>query len=121
MATIHVKFTNTPSDDTLRAYAEEKVAAFAKLLDSVAFDAAKCDVEFRRSTHHRTGDVCYAEVTLRAGGKVYRSSKEESTLTKAIDKVKDDILEELRVDKRRAAHERAKGREVKDLLRQRAR
>jgi len=121
MATIHIKFTDTPSDDVLRAYAEEKVAAFAKLLDPAAFDAAKCAIEFRKSTHHRTGDVCYAEVTLHAEGKVYRSSKEEPTLKKAIDKVKDDILEELRVEKRRAAHERMKGREVKELLRQRAR
>jgi ribosomal subunit interface protein len=99
---INIKFTDTPVDDRLRAYANEKVNAFTKILHGRELEATVCDIEFQRSTHHQTGDVCRAEVTLDTGSKVYRSSKEEPTLEKAIDKVKDDILAELRNDKGRA-------------------
>ena len=72
-------------------------------------ESAVCDVEFRHDTHHQSGDVCYAEVTLEADGKVYRASKVEQSLEKAIDKVKDDILQELRVEKQRREHNFMKG------------
>jgi ribosome-associated translation inhibitor RaiA len=96
------KFTDTPSDDRLRAYAEEKIDAFSKLLHEREVESAMCYVEFKKSTHHHTGDVCSAEVTLEVTGKVYRCVKEEPTFEKAIDKVKDDILASLRADKGRA-------------------
>jgi len=95
----NIKFTDIEHDEALRDYAMQKVAAFTKLLQGEELTAAVCDVEFKKSTHHQHGDVCYAEVTLEVGGKVYRASKEEPTLEKAIDKVKDDILESLRTDK----------------------
>lgn len=96
---LNFKFTDTESDDTLRAYTESKVASFEKLLDQESADAAVCAIEFRRSTKHQTGDVCTAEVTLEADGKIYRVSKDEPTFEKAIDKVKDDIIESLRSEK----------------------
>lgn len=99
---INIKFTDTPPDDRLRDYATEKVEAFGKLLHQRELDASVCAIEFKKSTHHQKGDVCIAEVTLDTGSKIYRSSKEEPTLEKAIDKVKDDILAELRNDKGRA-------------------
>ena len=99
---INIKFTDTPADERLREYAMEKVGAFSKILHGRELDAAVCAIEFKRSTHHQHGDVCTAEVTLDTGSKVYRSSKEEPTLEKAIDNVKDDILAELKNDKGRA-------------------
>ena len=96
------KFTDTQTDDRLRSYALEKIDAFSKFLHEREVDSAMCYVEFKKSTHHHTGDVCSAEVTLEVTGKVYRSVKEEPTFEKAIDKVKDDILASLRADKGRA-------------------
>jgi ribosomal subunit interface protein len=114
---INIKFTDTDPDDTLRAYAEEKIDAFGKLLSDEDLASAVCDVEFKKSTHHQTGDVCYAEVTMEAGGKVYRSTKEEPTLEKAIDKVKDDILQALRTDKQKREYKFLKGaQEAKEML-----
>lgn len=99
---INFKFTDTPADERLRQYALEKIEAFSKVIHGKHIDAAVCYVEFRKSTHHHTGDVCSAEVTLEVDGKVYRCVKEEETFEKAIDKVKDDILESLRAERGRA-------------------
>jgi ribosome-associated translation inhibitor RaiA len=117
--TINVKFTDTEPNDVLRAYAEEKVEAFGKLLREEDFAGAVCDIEFRHDAHHQTGDVCYAEVTLEAGGEVYRASKAEPTFEKAIDKLKDDILQALRVEKTKHEHNFMKGaREAKEMMQQ---
>lgn len=115
---INIRFTDTERDEQLRGYVEEKVSSFAKLMADREFDAAVCNIELKHSTHHHTGDVCYAEVTLEVEGKVHRSSKEEPTFEKAIDKVKDDILQSLREAKERTEHKFIKGAQKgKEMLR----
>ncbi len=115
----NIKFTNTAHDESLKEYALLKVEAFGKLVSEQVFEGAVCTIEFRKSAHHKKGDVCYAEATLRANGKTYRSSKEEPTLRKAIDKVKDDILRELRIDKKAVHSERIRGAsEIKKHIRE---
>jgi len=114
----NIKFTDMEPSNELRDYAELKVASFGKLLHEQELEAAVCDVEFKRDTHHQSGDVCYAEVTLEAGGKVYRVSKVEPNFEKAIDKVKDDVIAVLREDKERHKDSvRRGGREAKEMLR----
>lgn len=114
---INFKFTDTEPDTVLRAYAEEKVESFGKLLHGKDLEGAVCNVEFRHDAHHQSGDVCYAEVTLEAGGEVVRVSKIEPTFEKAIDKVKDDVLQALRVQKQKREHDFLKGaREAKGML-----
>ena len=111
------KFTDTESNDALREYADEKITSFEKLLDEQAAAAAVCDVEFKRDTHHQSGDVCYAEITLETDGKLHRVSKAEPTFEKAIDKVKDDMLASLREDKGKVEDNiRRGGREAKEML-----
>lgn len=113
----NIKFTDTEADDTLKVYTETKLDSFSKFLDTESANAAVCYVEFRRNTKHQSGDVCTAEVTLEAEGKVFRVSKDEPTFTKAIDKVKDDILQALRVDKGKNINKSRKGgRELKTML-----
>lgn len=106
---INIKFTDMEPDDTLRDYAMTKVDAFGKLINEEELEASVCDIEFKKDTHHQKGDVCYAEVTLEVAGKIYRSSKFEKTHEKGIDKVKDDILQSLRVDKHKRQHKFMKG------------
>lgn len=95
----NIKFTDTNPNDALRAYAEKKIEMFKKLLTKEESDAAVCSAEFRRCTKHQTGKVCTAEITLEVSGRVYRVSKDEPTFRKAIDKVKDDILQCIGADK----------------------
>jgi ribosome-associated translation inhibitor RaiA len=106
---ISYKFTDTEPDVTLQAYAQSKVLAFEKLLSKKDADAAICDVEFRRSTKHQTGDVCTAEVNLEVEGELYRVTKDEPSFEKAIDKVKDDILNSLRDNKEKHRKLQKKG------------
>jgi ribosome-associated translation inhibitor RaiA len=112
---VNIKFSAMESEDSLKLYAEEKIASFHKVLSEQVFQDAVCDVELRRDAHHQTGDVCYAEVTLEADGEVYRASKAEQTHEKALDKIKDDILETIRADKGRAETQFLRGaREAKE-------
>ena len=116
---INIKFTDTEHDDTLRAYVEQKIDSFSKLLSDSEVEAAVCNVELKRDTHHQNGDVCTAEVTLEVNGKLYRVSKTEPTLEKAIDKVKDDVLELLRTDKEKHRDQHRRGAaEAKEMLRE---
>jgi ribosome-associated translation inhibitor RaiA len=105
----NIRFTGMEPSERLQSYVDEKVEAFSKLLDPETTDAAICDVELTRDTKHQTGDVCSAEFTLEADGKVYRVCKSEPTFEKAIDKVKDDILQSLRVEKQKHIHSLRKG------------
>lgn len=115
---INFKFTDTEPDDKLRAYAETKVTSFKKLLGKKDIEGAVCDVEFRRSTKHQTGNVCTAEVNLEADGKLFRVSKDEPTFEKAIDKVKDDILHSLRAEKEKTdSLAKRGGRMLKKMIR----
>lgn len=105
----NIRFTGMEPSKKLQTFVNEKVEAFTKLLATETVKAAVCDVELTRSTKHQTGDVCTAEFTLEADGKVYRVTKDEPTFEKAIDKVKDDILQSLRVDKQKTIHSFKKG------------
>lgn len=106
---VNIKQTDVAIDDELKAYVMLKTEAFQKLLEPGVYDAAICDVELRHSTHHQKGDVCYVEVNLEADGKLYRASKTEKTFEKAVDKVKDDVLQALRSNKTRARRGFLKG------------
>lgn len=115
---VNYKFTDTQPDDTLRAYADQKIESFTKLLSEEENEGAVCLVEFRRFTKHNSGDVCTAEVTLEVAGKIHRVSKEEPTFEKAIDKVKDDILQSLRAEKEKGERLfKQGGRLLKKMLR----
>jgi len=115
----NIKFTDTEHDDTLRTYVEQKVATFTKLLSEDEATAAICSVELQRDTHHQNGDVCTAEVTLEVTGRIYRVTKTEPTLEKAIDKVKDDVLEALRAEKEKHRDSLRKGAtQAKEMMRE---
>jgi len=115
---INVKFTDMEHDDALREYALAKIGSFAKLIDDSFLEDAVCEIEFKKDTHHQTGNVCSAEVTLEVNGKLYRSTKAEKRHEKAIDKVKDDILQELRVRKQKRQHKFLKGaKKLKEMVR----
>ncbi len=114
---INIKFTEIEPTEELKDYAKSKLESFEKMLGSTNPEAVVCYVEFRHSTHHKSGKVCTAEVTLEVDGKVYRSVKIEAKFEKAIDKVKDDIIQALRVDKEKNKDLERKGAsEIKNMM-----
>jgi len=113
----NIKFTGTDSDEKLKEYTQIKLDSFSKLLDKESENAAVCYVEFSKDTKHQTGDIYTAEVTLEADGKIYRVSKSEPTFEKGIDKVKDDILQAMKVDKGKKERLLRKGsRAIKEMV-----
>lgn len=115
----NIKFTDTESDDALRAYVEQKVNSFEKVLSEGELESSICSVELKKDTHHKHGDVCTAEVTLEVRGKVYRVTKTEPAMEKAVDKVRDDVLESLRAEKGKNRDQYLKGAaQAKEMLRE---
>ena len=115
---VHIKFSDMERDEALRAYAEEKMNMFSKYIDRALFDASVCGIEFKKSTHHQKGDVCYAEVTLETNGTLYRASTEASSLREAVDTVKDEIMRQISRNKEKKENIFRKGsRLAKRLLR----
>jgi ribosomal subunit interface protein len=113
----NIRFTGMDTSNKLRDYIEEKSSSFTKLLHKHTASAAVCVYELTRSTKHQKGDVCTVECTLEADGKVYHVSKDEPTFEKAIDKVKDDILQCLREDKEKNSDLYLKGAtKIKEMI-----
>lgn len=86
--------------DDIQDYIEKRFGTFEKLL-SVAANNALCEVELKKSTSHKTGDIYYAEANVGSKGALYRATAQAESLEAAIDEVKHEIQKELRRAKRK--------------------
>lgn len=86
--------------DTLRDYVHSKIGALEKIIGSS--EDVNVFVEIgKESNHHNKGEVYMSEVRTRISGKDYYIKKFESNLYAAIDAVKDDLIRDVKVDKKR--------------------
>lgn len=91
---LRIKATNLELTQALKDYITEKFQSLDKYLGSI--EANHCDVEVELTTHHhRKGDIFRAEVNLDVPHELLRVEKTEEDLYKAIDKVKDHLVENL--------------------------
>ena len=97
---INIKATNMDLTDTLRDYVHSKIGALEKIIGSS--EDINVFVEIgKESNHHNKGEVYMSEVRTRISGKDYYIKKFESNLYAAIDAVKDDLIRDVKVDKKR--------------------
>lgn len=97
---INIKATNMDLTDTLRDYVHSKIGALEKIIGSS--EDVNVFVEIgKESNHHNKGEVYMSEVRTRISGKDYYIKKFESNLYAAIDAVKDDLIRDVKVDKKR--------------------
>jgi len=97
---INIKATNMDLTDTLRDYVHSKIGALEKIIGSS--EDVNLFVEIgKESNHHNKGEVYMAEVRTRISAKDYYIKKFESNLYAAIDAVKDDLIRDVKVDKKR--------------------
>lgn len=90
----------------IRQYAEEKMGALIKYLDSIRH----IDVEIGRETNrHQKGEVYVCKANVQIGSKVMRVEREEEDLYKAIDKVRDHLRVEL-TDWKKLMEDRSTGK-----------
>ncbi|OHB25953.1 MAG: ribosomal subunit interface protein [Parcubacteria group bacterium RIFOXYD2_FULL_52_8] len=114
---INVKAQQIELTPAIASYLEKRLLGVKKFL-GVIEDAAIAQVELGKTTrHHKAGDFFKCEVHLRAWGKVFSASATESDLYAAIDKMKDELVQELTAHKgKKISVERKGSRQIKDLL-----
>ena len=101
---INIKATNIELSPDIRAYLDKRLSSVADFVDKRA-PASVCDVEVGKTTRgQRHGDIFRAEINIEMDGVFFRATTEEESLNAAIDKVKDEILRELRRHKRKEVH-----------------
>ncbi len=114
---INIKATNTTLTPSVDDYIRKKVAALEKYIPAED-TSAQVAVEVGKATsHHKTGDVFFAEFNVHIAGKDFYAHREAGDIFAAIDIVKDEVLEALRTykDKRKTLFRRG-SQAVKDLL-----
>ena len=115
---IKTKGTNIILTPDVSSYLDKKLQGLGKFIDPTE-PTVLVDVEIGKTTlHHQSGDIFRAEINIHIGKKSFRAVAEESELLSAIDRMRDQILMELRQDKtKRLYFLRKSGQKVKDFLR----
>ncbi len=89
-----LKATNTVLDDSIKEYLDKRLATLQKVID-LEDPAVLVAAELGRSTKHQQGDIFYAEVNIYRGKESWRAVANDTTLTAAIDAVRDEIMGEV--------------------------
>ncbi|MFA5062000.1 MAG: ribosome-associated translation inhibitor RaiA [Patescibacteria group bacterium] len=82
--------------DAIRDYAEKKIGSLEKFYNNIIRANVSVGVE---SHHHQKGSIFVADCKLEVPGKDIFASKNEKTLYKAIDKIRDYLESELKKHK----------------------
>ncbi|OHB14535.1 MAG: ribosomal subunit interface protein [Candidatus Zambryskibacteria bacterium RIFOXYC1_FULL_39_10] len=114
---INIKGTNISLTPSISEYVEKKVNMLEKFFHNI--DEVLVNVEVGKTTkHHKSGDFFRAEIQVIANGQTYYAVSETEDLYASIDKVKDDIAQELSSKKRKTMRLfRRGGAKIKELLR----
>jgi putative sigma-54 modulation protein len=76
----------------IKSYVDQKIGVIEKLFPKTPNDLIEARVEVGKpSRHHHSGQVYYAELNLKVGGKLIRGNIEDYDLYVAIDKVRDEV------------------------------
>jgi putative sigma-54 modulation protein len=111
----NLKGTNLTITPELRAYAEKKLEHANKFLESDPTAHADIELEYMQV---RDGSKYRAEFTVSATGTVYRAEQWGETMHAAIDLAVDELVKELRRNKKKRLHLLRHGAgKVKDFLR----
>ncbi len=112
-----IKTTNIIVDSGVEDYLDKRLEAVEKLID-VNDPTLLVEIELAKTTkHHQTGDIFRAEINLTINGNQFRAEAEEIDLNKAIDMMKDELLNELRSYKgKRHSIVKRSGAKIKALL-----
>ena len=98
---VTIKTTGINLTPDLSDYLNKRLTALEKLTAHHS-EAVMVDVEIGRTTkHHHTGDIYKAEINVHVGHKSFRAVKETGDLFTSIDAAKDQMLEELRSNKKK--------------------
>ncbi len=115
---INIKATNISLSDSVRDYAEKKIASLEKFLNSESEILANIDIG-KSTRHHKSGDIFRAEVLIKSDGKEFYSVSEKEDLYMAIDDVREEVNREINSKRKKALSMiRRGGAHVKNLMKQ---
>ena len=81
-------------DEPLKVFVEDKIGGLEKYIDGSAVEA-RVEIGLP-SKHHRSGQIYYAEVNLKVGGKLMRATAEHEDMRNAIVEVKNELHAQLK-------------------------
>ncbi len=93
---IVISTKNISLDGALDAFIQDKIGGLEKFIKDPN-NLVETRVEIGKpSKHHRSGRIYYAEVNLKAGGKLLRATCQHEDLRNAIVDVKDELQQQIR-------------------------
>ncbi|MEA2714974.1 MAG: putative sigma-54 modulation protein [Candidatus Parcubacteria bacterium] len=113
---INIKTTAIALSPAISDYVAKRLKKVDKILGKDP--SLMCDVELGKTTeHHQKGNIFRAEVHIVGAGKNAYASAEKDDLYSAIDRVRDEILRELKAGKgKKISLIRRSGARVKNMI-----
>lgn len=99
---INIKATNLELTEKISDYVDKKLAVSEKFTGEE--EVPICGVELARSKHHQNGEVYRAEITLELPHRFFRVSATGESVYSAIDQAQEELLREVRREKRKRIH-----------------
>jgi putative sigma-54 modulation protein len=95
---LNYKIKNEEVDEEIKKYVQEKIGG---LIDQYLEKLDKkinipIEVEIKKETHHRKGNVVYTEVNIKVPGKILRASTYALTVQAGIDEIEDDLKRQIK-------------------------
>lgn len=114
----NLKATGIELTGAIRNYLGEKLAHLERFLN-LGDESLMVDVELGKTTHHHhNGEVFLAEINVHAARRHYRATAVRVDLYAAIDKMKDEIIAEIKSDRtKQNTRLRRGGRRLKAMIR----
>lgn len=93
----NIKATDFSMTPTIKDYIEKRINHIDKFVNPSQKELPMCYIEIGKTTnHHKNGDLFKAELTIEIGSKTLRAESQEEDLYAALDKVSEEMTEELK-------------------------
>ena len=95
---LNYKIKNEEVDEEIKKYIQEKIGGLVdqyleKLDEKINIPI---EVEIKKETHHKKGNVVYTEVNMKVPGKILRASTYALTVQAGIDEIEDDLKRQIK-------------------------
>jgi ribosomal subunit interface protein len=114
----NVKATDFELTPAIRDYVEKSISHLDKFVSPEHKDLPMCYVEIGKTTnHHKKGELFKAEYTIHVGEKSLRAESQMEDLYAALDKVTEEMSEEIKSFKEKNSSLIKKGgAKIKDII-----
>ena len=114
----NIKVTDFSMTPAIKDYVEKRMAHLNKFVNPSDKELPMCYVEIGKTTkHHKKGELFKAEFTVHVGKKSFRAEAQEEDLYAALDKITEEMTEELKSFKdKKVSMAKKGGAKIKKLM-----